>query len=409
MGTSFVESTVSELFYLKNCKIINGQKEELAEIIVAGGEIFAIDKEFNSIAMPGLKEIDLEGDYLLPGFIDNHVHLTGGGGESGFASRTPPIRLSQITTGGVTTVVGCLGTDGTTRNMADLLAKARGLEEEGISTYIYTGSYQFPVRTLTGAIDKDIIYIDKVIGLGEIAIADHRSAHPNLDEFLRAVSLARTGGMLSGKSGVVNIHLGSGESGFDFIEEAISKSEIPRSQFLPTHVNRNENILEKGLEFAQNGGRIDFTTSNGGVEPKAGLKSNDLLLAAREQEVDFDLISFSSDGQGSLPDFNKNGELVGLKVGKVTSLYDKFKKVLQAGDFGLGEIIPLITSNPAKALGLKNKGEIVPGFDADLVVVDKDNYSIDKVFAKGKLMVDGGNPLRIGTFEKLKEEGGNSE
>ena len=399
----------TDFIYLKNCKILNGLEKEIVDLIIAGREIIAIDKEFNSINLPGLKEVDLEENYLLPGFIDNHVHLTGGGGESGFASRTPPIKLSQITTGGVTTVVGCLGTDGTTRNMADLLAKARGLDQDGISTYIYTGSYQFPVRTLTATIDKDIIYIDKVIGLGEIAIADHRSAHPNLDEFLRAVSLARTGGMLSGKSGVVNIHLGSGESGFDFIEEAISKSEIPRSQFLPTHVNRNGDILNKGLGFAQKGGRIDFTTSNGGVEPEEGLRSNDLLLAAREQGVNFDLISFSSDGQGSLPDFNEKGELIGLKVGKVTSLYDEVKKVLHTGDFELGEIIPLITSNPAKALGLKNKGEIGVGFDADLVVIDKDDYSIDKVFAKGKLMVDGGNPLRIGTFEKLKEEGGNSE
>jgi len=337
----------SGIIYLKNCRVLDGLNEEVVDMIIAGGKITAIDEEFNSIDLPGLKEVDLGGNYLFPGFIDNHVHLTGGGGESGFASRTPPIRLSEITAGGVTTVVGCLGTDGTTRNMADLLAKARGLAEEGISTYIYTGSYQFPVRTLTGAIDKDIIYIDKVIGLGEIAIADHRSAHPNLDEFIRAVSLARTGGMLSGKSGVVNIHLGSGKSGFEFIGEAIRKSEIPRAQFLPTHVNRNQDVFNKGLEFALNGGRIDFTTSNGGIEPVNGLRSNDLLLAAREQGVDFDLISFSSDGQGSLPDFNDKGELIGLKVGKVTSLYDEVKKILDAGDFELGEIIPLITKNSA--------------------------------------------------------------
>ncbi|MFW6301210.1 MAG: beta-aspartyl-peptidase [Bacillota bacterium] len=401
--------TGTGIVYLKNCRILEGLKEKIVDIIIAGGKITAIDEEFNSIDLPGLREFDLGEDYVFPGFIDNHVHLTGGGGESGFASRTPPINLSQITAGGVTTVVGCLGTDGTTRSMADLLAKARGLAEEGISTYIYTGSYQFPVRTLTGAIDKDIIYIDKVIGLGEIAIADHRSAHPNLDEFLRAVSLARTGGMLSGKSGLVNIHLGSGKSGFDFIEEAIKKSEIPRSQFLPTHVNRNKDVLSKGLEFALNGGRIDFTTSNGGVEPAPGLRSNDLLLAARDQGVDFDLISFSSDGQGSLPEFNDSGELIGLKVGKVTSLYDEVKNILDAGDFELGEIIPLITSNPAEALGLRNKGVIAEGFEADLVVADKNDYGIDKVFAIGELMVDGGNPLITGTFEKLKEEGGNSE
>ena len=71
----------------------------------------------------------------------------GGGGEGGFSTRTPEATLSDLTTAGVTTVVGTLGTDGIARDMNALLAKARGLEEEGITTYIYTGSYRLPLRT----------------------------------------------------------------------------------------------------------------------------------------------------------------------------------------------------------------------------------------------------------------------
>ena len=72
----------------------------------------------------------------MPGFIDGHVHMTGGGGEGGYATRTPELSLSDAIRGGVTTIVGCLGTDGVTRSLAALLAKARALDEEGISTFI---------------------------------------------------------------------------------------------------------------------------------------------------------------------------------------------------------------------------------------------------------------------------------
>ncbi len=61
--------------------------------------------------------------------------LLGGGGEGGFQNRTPEVKLSQLTSAGVTTVVGCLGTDGVGRDMTALISKARGLEAEGITTY----------------------------------------------------------------------------------------------------------------------------------------------------------------------------------------------------------------------------------------------------------------------------------
>ena len=89
---------------------------------------------------------------LTPGFIDSHVHVLGGGGEGGFANRTPEATLEGLTKFGVTTVVGCLGTDGIGRDMCSLVAKTKGLNEQGMSAYCYTGSYQIPVHTLTDSI-----------------------------------------------------------------------------------------------------------------------------------------------------------------------------------------------------------------------------------------------------------------
>ena len=97
-------------------------------------------------------------DSLTPGFIDCHVHVLGGGGEGGFANRTPEATMEGLTKFGVTTVVGCLGTDGIGRDMCALVAKTKGLNEQGISAYCYTGSYQVPVRTLTDSIPKAVSY-----------------------------------------------------------------------------------------------------------------------------------------------------------------------------------------------------------------------------------------------------------
>ncbi|MCM3124101.1 MULTISPECIES: beta-aspartyl-peptidase [unclassified Mesobacillus] len=346
-----------------------------------------------------VKVIDAEGKTVVPGFIDSHVHLIGGGGEGGFRTRTPEIQLTQATTAGITTLVGVLGTDGTTRTMPSLIAKARALEEEGITTYVQTGSYQVPVKTLTGKIEDDIILIDKVIGAGEIAIADHRSSQPTAEELAKIVSAARIGGMLAGKSGIVNIHVGDSLDHLKLIEEVVENTDIPIRQFYPTHINRNPHLFEAGIEYAKKGGWVDFTTSSipkfleeGEVKCSVGLKR---ML---EAGVDISQITFTSDGQASLPDFDQNGELIGLQIGQVSSLYDAVKEAVVSEGIPLEVAIRVITANPAAVLKLSQKGRIETGRDADLVLLDKD-LEIDTVIAMGKVMVENKVPLVRGTFE----------
>jgi beta-aspartyl-dipeptidase (metallo-type) len=284
--------------------------------------------------------------------------------------------------------------------MASLLAKARGLEAEGVTAYIYTGSYRVPVRTLTGSVQDDLILIDKVIGVGEIALSDHRSSQPTFDEVARIAADARVGGMLSGKAGVVNVHLGDGERMLTLIERILRETEIPAKHFVPTHINRNQRLLEAGSAYArQDGGRgrfIDLTTS---TEPVEGRSCGALLAQLLQAGVAAGSISFSSDGQGSLPRFNAAREYAGLGVGKVDTLFAEVRRGVQEYGVPLEVALQVITSTPAAYLRLPAKGRIRAGADADLVLLDR-NLEIDAVLARGEILVRDHELKRLGSFEQ---------
>jgi beta-aspartyl-dipeptidase (metallo-type) len=385
---------------IKNIEIYSPKFIGKKDVLIASDKIFRIEENVTIDASFDILEIDGSGKLLFPGFIDSHVHILGGGGEGGFKTRTPEIMLSDITKAGVTTVIGTLGTDGTTRTMASLLAKANALEEEGISTFINTGSYQIPVKALTNSITEDILLIDKIVGVGEIAIADHRSSHPTVNDLIKIASEARVGGMLSGKVGVVNIHMGDSKSMMSLIERVIEESDIPKKHFLPTHMNRNPYLFEKSIEYAIGGGFVDYTTSTVPLFIEEGeVAAYRTLKHLMDKGVDMSLVTFSSDGQGSLPIFDEKGEMRGIDIGKVSSLYEAVKDAVLKENIDIEIAISTITSNPAKIYGLKGKGKVLEGMDADLVIVSKEDMKIDKVIAKGKIMVDGEKIVIKGTFE----------
>ncbi|MDN6186152.1 MAG: beta-aspartyl-peptidase [Tetragenococcus halophilus] len=374
------------------------------DILLANDKMIAIEDHIAaSITGIDIEEIDGSGKVAVPGFIDSHFHLLGGGGENGFHNRTPEVQLSQLTTAGVTTVVGVLGTDGVGRDDMALLSKARGLETEGITTYMYVGNYRLPVETITDSVIKDTMAIDKVIGIGEIAIADHRNGAPTFAEFAHAAADARVGGLLAGKAGVTNIHVGPGKTRLSFIRQALEETDIPVSNFYPTHCERSEALLDEAINFAKAGGVFDITGSENPdqtYELDGSIPFRQCLKRVIDEGLDPDCITMTSDGQGSLPIFDENNHFVQMGVGSSKSLLTGVKESVEKENIPLETALRAITSAPAKLLKFSNKGHLKVGFDADIVLLDEDNLTIDTVIAKGETMVEKGTAVKWGTFEK---------
>ena len=377
------------MILFRDCEIFAPQPLGRRDLLVAGGRIEAVS---SGIVPPrGIPVEVVEGGKLrlIPGLIDAHVHIAGAGGEGGPATRTPEIRLSDALDGGVTTLVGMLGTDGITRNVESVLMKAKGLKTSGLSCYILSGAYQVPPPSVTGDPAMDIICIDECLGVGEIAIGDHRDSTPSSHELAKLASAVRLAGMLGGKTGVLCLHLGDDPTSFRLVREAASLGHVPLKHFLPAHCNRSDEVFDAACEFALAGGRVDLTTSAYPYFPdeevKPSLAVRKLLDAGAPSEV----ITMSSDGGGSLPDFDEAGELRGLKVGRIATLFTEMRDLVVEESLPLETALRIASTNVAETFGLESKGGLRDGMDADIVAIDED-FNIVHVMASGRMLIRSG-------------------
>ena len=385
---------------LKNADLYDPEPRGRAHLLIGGERILWVGRELPSLpASLGVQERDLEGRRVIPGLIDIHVHLTGGGGEAGPHTRVPPLPLSSLTLGGVTTAVGLLGTDDTVRSPAELVATARGLIEEGLSAWCWTGGYHVPPATVTGSVRGDLIHIDLVLGVGELAISDHRSSQPTLEELLRVAGDAHVGGLMAGKAGVVHLHVGNGERGLDLVRRALHESELPPLVFNPTHVNRRKELFEEALALARQGSVIDITAF-----PVADGEDAWSAPEALTRYLDAGLppagVTISSDGGGCLPVFDAAGRVAAMDIGRPTAMAGALRALLECGQ-PLERILPAFTSNPAGLLLLKQKGHLREGLDADLVVLDEGGKVRD-VMARGRWHVVRGEATVRGVLERVE-------
>jgi beta-aspartyl-dipeptidase (metallo-type) len=371
------------------------------DILVAGGKILAIAKSIDPPRGVPVDEVDLAGAHLVPGLIDAHVHLTGGGGESGPQSRVPPVALSDLTTAGVTTCVGLLGTDTTTRSMESLVARTLGLRAEGLSAFCWTGGYTVPPRTLTGSVRGDIVFVDPIVGAGEIAVSDHRSSQPTLDELLRLAADCHVGGMMSGKAGVLHLHVGDGARGLDMVPRALDASELPPRVFHPTHVNRQKKLFEEAEALARRGVTVDVTAFPV-EEDDPGLSAALAIGRWLDADLPRERLTCSSDGAGCLPVFDADGRIRSMDVGRASALTATIAALLLAGR-RLEDVLPFFTSHVADVLRLGAKGRVAAGADADLVVMGAKG-EIVSVMARGEWLVQKGEVVR-GPFEKRETRG----
>ena len=372
------------MLLIKNALLYDPACRGKKDILISFDKILQIDDRIEG-SFPDLEVLDADGRIAIPGLIDQHVHSTGGGGEQGFQSRTPEIRLSDIVTSGVTTMVGVLGTDSITRTVENLVAKTKALTNEGITAYCLTGAYCYPPVTVTGSVGNDIAMISEILGC-KLAISDHRGSHPTREEIIRLVSEIRTAALISGKPGVLHMHVGIDPAGIEPIMDIVRTTDIPVWHFRPTHLDR---IPEQAAMFTQMGGYADFTASESLAE----------ILCSVWDRLSLPLVTISSDANGSMPKWDESHEhVIGMGVGKMTTLISAVRDLVKKG-IPLETVLPFLTENVAKALLLyPKKGTLRKGSDADLVLLDRD-LAIDTVIAGGTRMMDAGEVLVKGMYE----------
>ncbi|MGH8076833.1 MAG: beta-aspartyl-peptidase [Lysobacter sp.] len=382
---------------LRNADVYAPESLGVQQLLLGGGKILWIGPELPDLpAALSVEVIDFEGRHLIPGLIDGHVHVTGGGGEAGFSSRVPAPMLSRYTRAGVTSVVGLLGTDDVARSTRELVASIHALREQGLNAWCYSGGYHLPPTTLTGSVRGDIVFADALIGVGEVAISDHRSSQPTLDELLRLASEAHVAGLMTGKAGIVHLHLGDGPRGLDLVRRALDHSELPARVFNPTHVNRRKALFEEAVELARRGCSIDITAFPV-EEGEDAWSAADALLRYLDSGAPPERVTISSDAGGCLPCFDDDGRVCGMEVGESGALLATLNELLVRG-LSLTQALPAFTTNPARLLRLTGKGHIASGADADLVVLDAKG-AVSDVFIAGIAHVRAGEVQRRGIFE----------
>lgn len=367
------------------------------DILIGGKSILSISDKMELPKGIDIEIFDAEGLMIVPGLIDNHVHIAGAGGEGGPSTRTPELALSDMFEGGVTTVIGCLGTDGLTRSVEGVLMKAKSIRSEGASAWIWTGAYQVPTPTITGDAGRDIALIEEIIGVGELAISDHRSSCPTTAELIRITALARVGGMLGKKAGMVNIHLGDAKNPFAPLHEVVKNSELKYTQFLPTHCNRNTYIFEDSKTYGKQG-YIDITTSSWPYFKDEEIKPSQALSQLLEAGVPADHITFSSDSCGSLPGFDEQGRLVKLEMGLPSANLRELADCVLKEKLPMETSLKVLTSNVVSILKLPGKGYISPGMDADLLVLDP-GMKMVSLLAMGEWVAREGKVIKKGAYE----------
>jgi beta-aspartyl-dipeptidase (metallo-type) len=373
----------------------------IQDILMCGDRIVRVGNDLAGLARQlGAEVTGAGGKLVVPGFIDQHVHFLGGGDYEGPGGATTDIAFSSLPRAGITTVVGCLGSDDTARNMLDLMRRAKDLEKPGVTTYLYSGSFNVPCPTLTGNVRRDVMMIDKVLGV-KFAISEVMASLSSLTEMAEAAKDAYLGGLISGKRGLTHLHVGKKPGRMDPLFDLLALTDIPIQYFIPTHVNRlTPDVMEHAIRFAKRGGTIDMSAI---MSPEAGSPTSlrpDLALAEfLKAGLSIDQITMSSDGNVSMPIFDEKGKKVGLYSAGVDFLYRVFLQILKKGDVPLSSCLKLITSNVARVLGIEGrKGSIGVGKDADVVILDKD-FGIDTVMARGRILLGEGGVLVKGDFE----------
>ncbi|HKP75422.1 MAG TPA: amidohydrolase family protein [Longimicrobiaceae bacterium] len=317
--------------------------------------------------------IDAKGCIVAPGLIDPHQHLLGGSGEGGFHLQSPEFFIGEIVRFGITTVVGVLGVDTTMKTMAGLLAKVKALKQDGMNAFLWTGGYSVPPTSIMSTVRDDILFLDEVIGAGEVAISDPRGQDPSPEALARLAHDCYVGGHLSGKAGLLHLHVGEGDTRLDPLVEMLDGYNVQPEWLYPTHVERTTKLFDQAVGLAKQGMAIDVDVVEEDL-PK-------WVRRYREKGGPPERLTVSSDASLTSPRL----------------LFEQLRSCVLEHGMEISEVLALATRNSAGVLKLEHKGRLAPGCMGDVLIMRKKDWEVVHVLSRGVFMVNDG--------ELVKEEG----
>lgn len=360
--------------YIKNDKIADVYNEERFK-----------QKKFS----PKVKIIDVKGSYVMPGFIDTHIHGIGGKGadDGDFKSI---LHMSEVLAEyGVTSFIPtcCTAKEDSLTKKIKAIVKAYGKEKGAHILGIHLeGPFLSPERIGAQAAD----------GISPVDIAlMHRLYKACKGKLVNMTVAPELKGMRElalycVEKGII-LQAGHTNATYDQMLEGMQANIMHVTHLFnamrPMH-HREPGVVgavlihpEISCEIIGDGVHVNPNLINLLIKSKP--LSQIVLITDALYPAKTDL-SQSPELYLDKCFYRKEDNVIN---GSAISMLDGFRNLVSWG-ISIEKVVRMASTNPAQIMGQKTKGLLIPGYDADVIVLDKDlnltHTIINGKFIKGK-------------------------
>lgn len=376
-----------ERIVLKNAKIVLPDRIINGVIVLNDGKI---KKIYESTMISEKDGIDLQGKYVVPGFIDVHIH--GAGGADAMDNTEEALRTisKYIVKHGITNFLATTLTS-SKETLKEVLEKIGKLQNEDIEGATIFGAHMegpyFDVQYKGAQNDK---YITPA---GVKEIEEYLSVKPGLVKLfsmaakgegaLESIKYLKENGVVvsvghSGisfeevqsavKAGISHAtHTFNGMKGFTHREPGVAGAVMVNDNINAEIIFDKIHVHPEAVRLLIKAKGVDKVVCITDAMCATGLPAGNYKLG----ELDV----YVKDGQARLV---SNDSL----AGSVLTLDKAFKHVIELG-YSIFDAVKMTSTNAAKEFGL-NAGILQEGKDADIVVLNPD-YSVDMTIVKGNI------------------------
>ena len=405
---------------IKNGHVVNPESGQDArkDVLVEDDRIIKVD---DSIQEEADTVLDAEGMYVMPGFIDLHVHL-----------RDPGLTYKEtLATGGAAAARGGVTTICAMPNTRPVTDTRQMIEELYERAKAECPVHMIQIGAITkGQLGTELADIEGMAKAGCHAISEDGKSVMNASLYRKAMKIAKEAGisvfahceditMVEG--GVMNADEKAEELGLKGITNSVEDVIVARDILLAKetgvrlhlcHCSTRDSVemirlaKEQGLPVTGEVCPHHFTLCTDDIKEDDGnYKMNPPLRAREDVEalkkgLADGIMDVISTDHAPHSEEEKNRSMAKAAFGIVgleTSAALTYTELVEPGILTIMQMAEKMSYNPAKILGLEEKGSVAEGKIADIVLFDaKKEYRIDvNTFAsKGKNTPFDGYPVK---------------